>query len=169
MRMSPRLRRLGGSTSRACSTQGTLARDCSVRGRRGRSAWLTWVSQRRRAGAGSHRAIQRRVCCSQVLRRVRGTGCSPQWPIRYGDGGASRIVVYPTHHVAHGSPTSRLLLLLLMSHAVVAVEIYPPGAACLPLRSGALDGAWVCFVLFSNFWLPHPYLLRGPQVGGNAP
>ena len=31
-----------------------------------------------------------------------------------------------------------------MSHIVIAVETYPPGAACLPLHSGALDGA-CCF------------------------
>ena len=63
--------------------------------------------------------------------------------------------MHPTHHVADGLPTSGLLLLLvvtsevllllLMSHTVVAFETYPPGAACLPLRSGALNGAWVCF------------------------
>ena len=35
MRMSSRLRRLGGRSPRACSAQATLARDCSVRGRRG--------------------------------------------------------------------------------------------------------------------------------------
>ena len=51
------------------------------------SAWLTWVSQRRRVGAGSHCALQRRVCCSQVRRRLRGTGCCPRRPIRCGDGG----------------------------------------------------------------------------------
>ena len=87
MRMSSRLRRLGGRSPRACNAEVTLARDCSVRGRRGGSAWLTWASQRRRAGAGSHRAIQRRVCCSQVFRRLRGTGCNLRRPIRYGDGG----------------------------------------------------------------------------------
>ena len=60
--------------------------------------------------------------------------------------------MYPTHHVVHGLlllllVTSQVLLLLLMSCTVVAVEIYPlgAGAACLPLRSRALDGAWVCF------------------------
>ena len=53
----------------------------------GGSAWLTWVSQRRRAAAGSHRAIQRRVCCSRVLRRLRETGYSPRRPIQYEDGG----------------------------------------------------------------------------------
>ena len=87
MRMSSRLRRLGGCTPRACSAQATLARDCSVRGRRGGSAWLTWASQRHRAGAGSHRAIQRRVCCCEVCKRLRGTGYNPRRPIRYGDGG----------------------------------------------------------------------------------
>ena len=86
MRMSSRLRWLG-SPLRACSAKVTRARDCSERGRRAGSAWLTWVSQRRRAGAGSHRAIQWRVRCSQVRWRLRGTGCSPRWPIRYGDGG----------------------------------------------------------------------------------
>ena len=87
MRMSSRLRRMGGSTPRACSAQVTLVRDCSLRGRRGGNAWLTWVSQRRRAGAGSLRAIQRRVCYSELCKRLRGTGCCPRRPIRYGDGG----------------------------------------------------------------------------------
>ena len=59
MRMSSRLRRLVGRSPRACSAQAMLARDCSVRGRRGGGggAWLTWASQRRRAGAGLHCAI----------------------------------------------------------------------------------------------------------------
>ena len=30
---------------------------------------------------------------------------------------------------------------------MVAVEIYPPGAACLPLRSEGPKGRWVCFLV----------------------
>ena len=67
---------------------------------------------------------------------------------------------------------AEVLLLLLMSHIVIAVEMYPPGAVphgCLSavgplmeLRSASR------FVLCSSFWLPHPCLLEGPQMGGNA-
>ena len=65
MRMSSKLRRLGGSSPRACSTgdarEGLLcAREAGAGGKR-----LAHMG-----GAGSHRAIQRRVCCSQVLRRL---------------------------------------------------------------------------------------------------
>ena len=95
MRMSSRQWWLGGSPPRACGSQVTLARACSERGRWAGSAWLTWMSQRRRAGAGSHRAIQRRICCSQVRWRLRGTGCSPRRPIRNGDdGGRARYGGY---------------------------------------------------------------------------
>ena len=59
MRMSSRLRRLGGCSSRVCCAQATFSRELSVRRRPrgGGSAWLTWASQRWRAGAGSLRAI----------------------------------------------------------------------------------------------------------------
>ena len=53
----------------------------------GGSAWLTWPSHRRRAGAELLRAIQRRVRCSQVFKQLRETGCSLRRPIRYGGGG----------------------------------------------------------------------------------
>ena len=48
---------------------------------------LTWESPRRRAGAGSLCAAQRRVRCSQVRRWLREMVCGPRRPIRYGDGG----------------------------------------------------------------------------------
>ena len=57
MRMCSRQRWLGGSPPRECSAQVTLPRACWGRARWAGSAWLTWVSHRRRAGAGLHRAI----------------------------------------------------------------------------------------------------------------
>ena len=87
MRMSSRRRRRGAGPSRAWRAQATAARVPSERWRRGGSARLTWASQRRRAGAGSPRATQWRICCSQASRRLRESGCIPRRPIRYGDGG----------------------------------------------------------------------------------
>ena len=95
-----------------------------MRGRRRGSAWLTWVSQRRRAGAGSHRAIQRRVCCSQVLGLLRGTRYRPQRPIRYGDGsGRARYGGY--------------------QYCAVAWCKAVPTTRSVPKRRCALGGGWV--------------------------
>ena len=41
------------------------------------------------AGARSLRATHQRICCSQISRRPRESGCSPRLPTRYGDGGGS--------------------------------------------------------------------------------
>ena len=62
-----------------------------VAGGGGGSAQLTWARHKSRAGAGSLRATQRRVCCSQVRRRLRETGCGPRRPIRYGDSGGTAL------------------------------------------------------------------------------
>ena len=74
MRMSFRQSWLWSSPPRTCSVQTTSARDRSVRGRRAGSAPPTWPSQRWRAGAGSHYAIQQRFCCLHARTRLRGTG-----------------------------------------------------------------------------------------------
>ena len=78
MRMSFRLRWLRSSSLKTCSVQAMLATDRSVRGRRAGSAWLTWLSQRRRAGAGSHRVIQRCVyCCHARVQTAAGQRVQP--------------------------------------------------------------------------------------------
>ena len=129
MRMSSRLRRRGDCPSRACSAQATLARDLSVRGRWGGSARLTWASQRRRAGAGSLRAIQRRVRCSQVLRWLRETGCGPRRPIQYGGGGErARYGGYATRR--------RVILLAVLTVRSERASPYLPDGGAGGYRAG---------------------------------
>ena len=154
----------GGSPVRACSAQVTLARDCSERGRRGGgggSAWLTWVSHRRRAGAGSHRAIQRCICCSQVRWRLRGTGCSLQRPIRNGDGcGRARYGGYVTLHRG------------MVQSCTHSAERSVPGALALPREGGGcrsgMTGSTTEIAPCPNISLgwPCPWALWWAAVGG---
>ena len=62
----------GCSAPRTCSAQVTRSMDPAVSRRPAGTNRVTWPSQRRRAGAESYHAIQRRVCCPHARHRPWG-------------------------------------------------------------------------------------------------
>ena len=66
------------------------------------------------------RAIQQRVCCSQVFRRLRETGCSPRRPIRY----AHHCLALPDLPDAHG------WLSLSRQTSAPSAPLWAAGGAC---------------------------------------
>ena len=100
MTMYSRLWRLGAALrERLAHKRHSQRTSLCTGGGGGGGGCVGWHGRARGGGLapGPHRAVQRRVCCSQVFRRLRDTGCSQGRPLWYGDGsGRARYGGYAT-------------------------------------------------------------------------